>query len=135
MSEYTKNAIYTRVRNAIKTAYPDANVTASINKMPSKFPTVYIHRSSYFEPTSVLTLSNAQDFWDWTFNVQVWTDSSSKQEDAYNIMSVARRAFKDLGFFQSSDEGVIDDGAESTIFKLTSNFRRLIGSGESMPSI
>ena len=130
---YSRKGIYTAVRNAIKAAYPNTNVTGTYVPIPSSFPTVFIREIGHFTPPNVVSFTNADDMHESTFEVQVWTKADTKMDDAYKILDVAKTAFKSLYFVQTS-ENVVDDGTNSSLFRLTANFRRVIGGGESMPT-
>lgn len=130
---YSRKGIYTVARNAIKTSFPDANVTGTYVPMPSSFPAVFIREIGHITPPNVVSLTNADDMYESTFEIQVWTKGETKMDDAYKILEVAKTAFKKLYFVQTS-EIVVDDGTNSTLFRLTANFRRVIGGGEQMPT-
>lgn len=133
MSQYTNNAIYTVVRNAVREEYATANVTQTYSPTPSKFPTVFLREIGRLTPIETATLSNKQDIYETTWEVQVFSNlSSGAKEQAYKIMDVVKSAVRGLYFVETFESPL--DQAEKSIYCLVARFRRVIGSGEDMPT-
>lgn len=132
MSRYTNNAIYTIVRNAVKAQYNSANITQTYSPTPSKFPTVFIREIGRFTPEEAVTFSNAQDVYETTWEVQVFSNvTSGAKEQAYAIMAIVKIAMRSLYFFETTESPL--DQTDKSIYCLMVRFRRRIGSGEDMP--
>ena len=133
MARYTNNAIYTVVRNAVKNDYSTANVTMTYSPTQSKFPTVFIREIGHLTPTETAALSNAQDIYETSWEAQVFSNlSSGAKEQAYAIMAVVKTALRGLYFVEYFESPL--DQTDKSIYCLVARFRRVIGSGESMPT-
>ena len=133
MAEYNRNAIFTKVKNAILTSYPSAYVTSVYDFAPPSFPCVFIRETGHRTPANVQTFKNGQDFWESTFQVQIFCNSNNPMSEAYGIYDVIFNAFKSL-FYLDIEGATPIDNADSEIYRLTATFRRPIGGGEQMPN-
>ena len=132
MSRYTNNAIYTVVRNAVKAEYGSANITQTYSPTPSKFPTVFIREIGRFTPQQAATFSNAQDVYESSWEVQVFSNiASGAKEQAYAILGVVKTALRGLYFIETFESPL--DQTDKSIYCLVARFKRVIGSGEDMP--
>ena len=130
--KYTQNGIYTKVRKAVKTDYPSANVTQTYAPTPSKFPTVFVREVGHFTPPVTASFSNAQDVYETTWEAQVFSNKTSgAKEQAYGIMDSVKSAFRAM-YFLETFEAPLDQN--TTYFVLVARFRRIIGSGEKIPT-
>ena len=131
--KYTNNAIYTRVREAVKNADSDANVTETYAPIPSVFPTVYIREIGRLTPPDAAALSNAQDISERTWEAQVFSNTSGgAKEEAYMLMDVVKSALRPLYFVETFESPL--EQTDKSIYCLVARFRRVIGSGEDMPT-
>lgn len=129
---YTRNAVYTRVHDAIKAAYPDAYCTAKRVAKPDSFPACYIHEIDRNRPIQNTQLDFKDVQWESVFEIQVVsTKANTAMTEAYNVMAVAREAFSDL-YYREFSETNFDNGDKFTI---VGRFRRVIGGGDTMPTI
>lgn len=134
MVRYTNNAIYTVIRNAVKAEYSDANITQTYSPILSIFPTVFVREIGHLTPPGAVTLSNAQDISEASWEVQIFSNlSSGAKEQTYNIMSVVKTAIRGLYFVEYFESPL--DQTDKSIYCLVARFRRIIGSGEAMPTI
>lgn len=134
MSKYTNNAIYTVVRNAVKAEYSTANVTQTYTPAPSKFPTVFIREIGRLTPTSTATFSNAQDISETTWETHVFSNvSGGAKEQAYAILAIVKTALRGLYFVETFESPL--EQTDKSIYCIVARFRRIIGSGEDMPTI
>lgn len=126
---YTRNAVYTRVVDAIRAAYPSANCTSRYVAKPSKFPACYIHEIDRSRPTQYTQLDFEDVQHESTFEVQVISNkANTAATEAYDIMELARSAMNNLYFHEFSETNV-DRGDTFTII---GRFRRIIGGGDTM---
>lgn len=128
---YTRNAVYTRVENAIKAQYPNSYCTSRYVAKPSTFPACYIHEIDNSRPQQFVQLDFQDVQWESVFEIQI---VSAKQDlaasEAYAIMAVAKAAFSDL-YYREFSETTLDSGDKFTII---GRFRRRIGGGDVMPT-
>ena len=128
---YSRNAIYTRVANAIKADFPDAYCTSRMVASPAKFPACYIH-----EIDNTRTIRNTQlDFedvqYESVYEIQVVSNrANTAASEAYDIMALADAAFGELYYRRFSGTS-IDRGDTFTVIN---RYRRVIGGGDTMPT-
>ena len=130
---YTNNAIFTAIRNAVKAEYADANCVQMYTPTPAKFPTVFAREIGHFTPQQAWTLTNAQDISERTWEVQVFSNlSTGSKEQAYEILDICKDVMRSLYFIETFEQPI--DQQDKSIYCLVARFRRVIGSGEDMPS-
>ena len=131
--KYTNNAIYTRMRAAVLEAVSTANCTQTYSPTPSKFPTVFAREIGHFTPNGTPTLSNAQDIYESTWEVQIFSNlTQGAKEQAYQLMNAVKSAFRSMYFVETFESPL--DSTSNTYYTLIARFRRIIGSGEEMPN-
>ena len=127
----TRNAVYTRVVNAIRVAYPSTYCTSRYVTKPSSFPACYIHEIDRSRPLENTQLDFEDVQWESSFEIQVVsTKANTAATEAYNIMEVARNAMSAM-YYREFSETNIDGGDKFTI---VGRFRRVIGGGDTLPS-
>lgn len=130
---YTNNAIFTAIRNAVKAEFENANCVQTYSLTPSKFPTVFARELGHFTPQRTVTLSNAQDISERTWEVQVFSNlTGSSKEQAYEIMEIVKGVMRNLYFVETFEQPI--DQQDKSIYCLVARFRRVIGGGEEMPT-
>ncbi len=131
--KYTNNAIFTAIRNAVKAEYDNANCVQTYSLTPSKFPTVFARELGHFTPQDTVTLSNAQDISECTWEAQVFSNvAGTSKEQAYAIMAIVKSVMRHLYFAETFEQPI--DQQDKSIYCLVARFRRVIGSGEDMPT-
>lgn len=134
MAQYTNNAIYTVIRTAVLATVSTANVTQTYTATPAKFPTVFAREIGRFTPAQTATLTNAQDIYETTWEVQIFSNlQSGAKEQAYKLLSIVKNALRGLYFVETMENPV--DRTDAKYFTLVARFRRVIGSGEDMPNL
>lgn len=130
---YTNNAIYTVIRAAVLAVDANANVVQAYSSTPAKFPTVFAREIGRFTPTQTATFGNAQDIYETTWEVQVVSNlQAGAKEEAYNLMATVKAALRGLYFVETMENPV--DRTDNKYYTLAARFRRVIGSGEDMPT-
>ena len=128
---YSRNAIYTRVANAIKAAYPNAYCTSRMVASPAKFPACLIHEIDNTRPIQYTQLDFEDIQCESVFEIQVVSNkANTAASEAYDIMALARAAMSGL-YYREFSETNID---RSDTFTIVGRFRRVIGGGDTMPS-
>ena len=127
----TRNAVYTRVVNAIRAAYPSTYCTSRYVAKPSSFPACYIHEIDRSRPLENTQLDFQDVQWESSFEIKVVsTKVNTAATEAYNIMEVARNSMSEM-YYREFSETNIDGGDKFTI---VGRFRRVIGGGDTLPS-
>ena len=128
---YGRNAIYTRVVNAIKADFPNAYCTSRMVASPAKFPAVLVHEIDRNRPLRNTQLDFEDVQYESVFEIQVVSNkANTAATEAYAIMELARAAMSKL-YYREFSETNIDTGDTFTII---GRFRRVIGGGDTMPS-
>lgn len=131
--KYTNNAIFTRMREAVLAVVSKANCTQTYAPKPSKFPTVFAREIGHFTPDETATLTNAQEIFETTWEVQVFSNlKPGAKEQAYELMDAVKSAFRAMYFVETFESPV--DTTGTSYYTLIARFRRIIGSGEDMPN-
>ena len=130
--KYSRNAIYTRVANAIKADYPDAYTTSRMVASPAKFPAILIHEIDRNRPIQNTQLDFEDVQYESVFEIQVVSNkANTAATEAYAIMELAKAAMSGL-YYREFSETNID---RSDTFTIVGRFRRVIGGGDTMPTI
>ena len=128
---YSRNAIYTRIVNAIRAVYPNTYCTSRLVAKPSTFPTCYIHEIDRNRPQQYTQLDFQDVQYESVYEIQVVSaKNNTASTEAYALMEIARQAFSDL-YYREFSETNIDTGDTFTII---GRFRRVIGGGDTMPT-
>ena len=131
--KYTNNAIYTRIRNAAVACVATCNCTQTYTLTKAKFPTVFAREIGRLTPNGTPTLSNAQDISERSWEVQIFSNvKPGAKEQAYELMDAVKGALRSLYFVEYFESPL--DQQDKSIYCLVARFRRIIGSGEDMPS-
>lgn len=131
--KYTNNAIYTRIRNAAVECVSTCNCTQTYTPTQAKFPTVFAREIGRLTPNGTPTLSNAQDISERSWEVQIFSNiKPGAKEQAYELMDAVKGALRELYFVEYFESPL--DQQDKNIYCLVARFRRIIGSGEEMPS-
>lgn len=124
---YSRNAIFTRVANAIKTEYPQAYCTSRYVAKPSTFPACYIHEIDNNRPIQNTQLDFQDVQCESVFEIQVVSNkANTAASEAYDIMALADAAFSGL-YYRRFSQTNIDRG---DTFTLIGRYRRIIGGGD-----
>ena len=128
---YSRNAIYTRVANAIKAGYPNAYCTSRMVASPAKFPAILIHEIDRSRPIQNTQLDFQDVQYESVFEIQVVSNKhNTAATEAYSIMDLAKAAMSGL-YYREFSETNID---RSDTFTIVGRFRRVIGGGDTMPN-
>ena len=128
---YSRNAIYTRVVNAVRAGFPDAYCTSRMVASPAKFPAVLIHEIDRNRPIQNTQLDFEDVQYESVFEIQVVSNkANTAATEAYAIMDLAKAAMSGL-YYREFSETNID---RSDTFTLIGRFRRVIGGGDTMPT-
>ena len=129
---YGRNAIYTRVVNAIKADFPNAYCTSRMVASPAKFPAILIHEIDRNRPLRNTQLDFEDVQYESVFEIQVVSNkANTAATEAYAIMELARAAMSGL-YYREFSETNID---RSDTFTIVGRFRKVIGGGDTMPTI
>lgn len=128
---YSRNAIYTRIVNAIRAEFQNTYCTSRLVAKPASFPACYIHEIDRNRPARYTQIDFQDVQYESVFEIQVVSaKANTAATEAYAIMDVARQAFSDL-YYREFSETNIDNGDTFTII---GRFRRVIGGGDTMPT-
>lgn len=127
---YSRNAIYTRVANAIKAGYPNAYTTSRMVASPAKFPACLIHEIDNARPIQNTQLDYQDVQYESVFEIQIVSNkANTAATEAYGIAALAEAAMSGL-YFRRFSQTNVDKGDTFTVI---SRYRRVIGGGDTMP--
>lgn len=128
---YTRNAVYDQVANAIRAAYPNTFCTSRYIQKPPTFPAVYIHEIDRTRPYQGTQLDFKDVQWESVFEIQVVSaKQNSAAAEAYALMDIARDEMGKM-FYRQTSETNID---RTDTFTIVGRFRRVIGGADEMPT-
>ena len=128
--KFSRNAIYTRVANAIKTEYPKAYCTSRYVAKPAMFPACYIHEMDNTRPLQNTQLDFEDVQYEETFEIQIVSNqANTAASEAFAIAELAESEFSKMYFRRFSGTN-IDRGDTFTVIN---RYRRVIGGGDQMP--
>lgn len=130
---YTNNAIFTKMRSAVLAVVANANCTQTYTPTPTKWPTVFAREIGRLTPIGTATMSNAQDISERTWEVQIFSNlQTGAKEQAYKLLDAVKTAFRSMYFVETFESPL--DSTSNNYYTLVARFRRIIGSGETMPN-
>lgn len=130
---YTNNAIFTKVRSAVLAVAATANCTQTYTPTPTKWPTVFAREIGRLTPIGTATMSNAQDISERTWEVQIFSNlQTGAKEQAYKLLDAVKTAFRSMYFIETFESPL--DSTSNNYYTLVARFRRIIGSGETIPN-
>lgn len=128
---YNNNAIFTRIATSVHAVLASAYCTMTYSPTPSHWPTVFGREIGHFTPNGTVTMSNAQDISESTWEVQIFSNLQlGAKEQAYKLLDAVKDAFRGMYFVETFESPV--DQNENKYYTLVARFRRIIGSGEQM---
>lgn len=129
--KYSRNAIYTRIANAIKAEYPDAYCTSRMVASPAKFPAILIHEIDNIRPIQNVQLDFQDVQYESVFEIQVVSNKlNTAASEAYDIIAIADAVLSGL-YYRRFSQTNID---RSDTFTIVGRYRRVIGGGDTMPT-
>ena len=132
MAKYSMYGIYTYVRNALKTAYPDLYVTGGDEPIPHEGLAVEIKLINYYRPKGNVTLDNDDVQLKVAYDVNVYSSLfDGADEEVYTIIHVAEQAFRELFFIETECMPV--ERSDNRVTRLVARFERQLGLGNDMP--
>lgn len=130
---YTNNAIFTKMRSAVLAVVATANCTQTYTPTPTKWPTVFAREIGRLTPNGTVTMSNAQDISERTWEVQIFSNlQTGAKEQAYKLLDAVKTAFRSMYFIETFESPL--DSTNNNYYTLVARFRRIIGSGETIPN-
>lgn len=130
---YSREAVYTYLRNAIVTAHSGAYVTARREPVTKTFPAVRVIEINRTRPQEYATLANDDQQYESTFETEIFSNKQSGAlAEAYSILDTVESAFKTLGYFETFCEPI--DNIDPSIFRIVGRFSRQIGMADVIPS-
>lgn len=130
---YTNNAIFTKMRSAVLAVVATANCTQTYTPTPTKWPTVFAREIGRLTPIGTVTMSNAQDISERTWEVQIFSNlQTGAKEQAYKLLDAVKTAFRSMYFIETFESPL--DSTSNNYYTLVARFRRIIGSGETIPN-
>lgn len=130
----SRNAVFSRVKAAIKTVYSDAYCVSERLYAPSQFPCVWIVEYDTHPEMNSLTLNYSDNQRRSFFEIQAFSnDLSDATGQAENIIAVATAKMKELGY-RCTTSFPLDNGQDTSIKRHVARYTRFVGSGDKLPN-
>lgn len=126
-----EDLIYTRVTNAVKTAYPSCYRSGKIEMTAESYPAIYVVKvasNRTYEGTDLCYTDSQHRV---TYQVDVYTNGQNSMSTAEGIMEVAENAFSQMYFRMTMCSPV--DNIDPTVYRMTARFERIICGNELTP--
>jgi hypothetical protein len=128
---YSRNAVFTIVKNEIQLDFPHTYITSRLVAKPAFFPACYIHEIDNNRPVENVQFDYKDVQWESVFEIKVISNKNdTAASEVYAIMESAKAAFNKLYYREFSGTN-IDRGDTYT---LVGRFRRIIGGGDTIPN-
>ena len=127
----TFNELYTKIRSAVLTAEPTAYVTATYVPKPGKFPAVFVREISRFTPTQYVSFAHTDNVHESTIEVQIFSNKASgAKTQADNLLGVLEATMRGQYYVMTSAAPV--DNIDSSVYRITARFRRIVGGADTI---
>lgn len=130
---YSREAVYTYVRNALVASDSSVYVTARREPVPKSFPCVRLSEMNRTRPQQYATLANDDNQYSSTFEVEIFSNlSNGALAEAYSLLKIAEDSFKQLGYFEVFCEAL--DNVDPSVFRIIGRFTKQIGEADVIPT-
>lgn len=115
-----ENAVFTKVREAVKAFNPNITMSGIEDDSPSTIPHVAIEETNNASVTNTISTSDREYAAELTYTVNIFTNTATAKSDANAIAEVVSDAFAALGFARSMKQRM--PNIDRTIYRLTMRF-------------
>jgi hypothetical protein len=130
---YSRESVYTYVRNALVAAHNGIYVTARREPVTKTFPAVRIIEMNRQRTEQYATLANDDDQYVSTIETEVFSNKrNGAVQEAYAVQDTLEAAFKRLGYFETFSDAI--DNIDPSVFRVVSRFTKQIGLGDTLPN-
>ena len=119
-----ENYVYTQVRNAVITAFDNANCSSEYVDTPAAFPHVCIEMTENITHSPSMTAECREFASEQTFTVNIFTNTQTAKSDAKKIADTVDEVLSGLGFRRS--QYLNTPNIERTIYRLTMRYTGLV---------
>lgn len=116
-----ENKVYTEVRTAVVTAFPEVSMSGVYTDVPSSFPHVSIEETDNSGVASAASNTDPEYAANLTYTVNIYTNTQTAKSDAKAIAAVVNDAFLDIGFLRSMKQEM--PNIDRTIYRLILRFQ------------
>ena len=132
MANYTFNAIYTAIEEAVTTVESSAYCSTRYEPIPDSFPAVYVEEVSRVRTPSAITLDYTDDQNRVIHEVQVWSNlQNGARTQAYALMDAITAAYNGL-FFRLTMMSPMPT-TDRSIYRLVARFTKQVTGGDTLP--
>lgn len=119
-----ENYVYTQVRNAVKAAFVNADVSSEYVENPAKFPHICVEMTDSTVIAQYLTAQNREFASSQTFTANIFTNTATAKSDAKAIAEVVDDVMKGLGFRRALY--LRTPNIDRTIYRLTLRYEGIV---------
>lgn len=130
---YSRDAVYTYMRNALVASHSGIYVTSRREPVTKQFPAVRLAEVNRTRTQQYATLANDDDQYVSIFEAEVFSNKKNTAlSEAYKVLDTVENAFKRLGYFETFCEPL--DNADPSVVRILARFTKQIGKGDNIPS-
>lgn len=120
-----ENELFTRVRNAVKTEYPNALIKGEYDPSPASFPCITVIESENNVARDKVTSTTAK-FAYITYTINVYSNKTNgKHAECRAIMKIIDSEMQSMGFLRTFLNPVPNIN-DATIYRLTARYRAIV---------
>ena len=117
-----ENEVFTNVRAAVLTEYPDAKIDSSYQAVPAGFPHISFYARDVYTPQGALSSALQPAYVSMMFEANVYSNKTSgKKEEAKKIMRIIADAMAEMNMRMISNTPVANLN-DSSIYRMTARF-------------
>lgn len=118
-----ENEVFTRIANAIREKYPDADITGIYGAQPAGFPHVSICQTDSYEEKTFASSSTTENVVRVTFEVNIYSNKASgKKQECKELLRIINDAFYEMNFIRLVSVPVLDPD-DLSIYRHVAQFR------------
>lgn len=126
-----ENLVFTKIRSAIKSEYPDMLVSSETLDVPASFPCACIveEDNSIYRNSQVFT--GSENHVNLMYSVNVYTNNvSGKKSEAKKIIDIIDNAFRGIGFNRTMKNPI--PNRDSSIYRITARYEGIVANGQTI---
>ena len=125
-----ESQVFTRVKQAILAAYPDALVSSAYVDAPAQFPCVFLLEMNNTADLTTRTSSSNENHAVLMYQVDIYSaKAQGKKAEARAIAALTDAAMQDMGFTRTMLQPVMN-AADPSIFRYTGRYDAVVGKNQ-----
>ncbi|MCQ2544313.1 MAG: hypothetical protein MJ126_09135 [Lachnospiraceae bacterium] len=124
-----ENLVITKIREQVKTIYPDVAITSKITDVPSSFPCISIQEEDNSIYAKSQDATGAEYHAKVMYSVNVYSNKEQgNKAEAKDLMSVVDNAFRNIGFNRTMKSPV--PNRDVSIYRITARYEAIVAESQ-----